>query len=202
MGIALPIRLPALPRLPLPRPAWLRRLSGFDALIAALAIAAFAAGPWFGERPSRTTSQSTAVIDGDSLRAADLDIRLLGIEAPELRQTCHDTQGRAWPCGQAAKTRLAALVARGEIACTVHGYDRYRRALAVCSAGDIADLGETLVREGHAVDAGGVTSRYTAAEAQARSEQRGIWRGSFERPQHLRANHRRRQTVAWSEARR
>jgi endonuclease YncB( thermonuclease family) len=181
------------------RLAGLRRPSSFDMLIGAIAIASFAAGPWFGERPSRATaSAAPAVIDGDSLRAGDLDIRLLGIEAPELRQTCRDAQGRGWPCGQAAKARLAALVSRGEIACAVHGYDRYRRALAICSAGDIADLGETLVREGHAIYSGGVTSRYTAAEAQARTEQRGIWRGPFERPLQWRITHRRRQTVAWS----
>jgi len=180
------------------RLATVRRPSGFHTLIGALAVAGLLSGPWFGARPRLTANTSTVVIDGDSLRAGDLDIRLLGIEAPELRQTCYDAQARGWPCGRAAKARLAALVANGELKCAVHGYDRYRRGLAVCSAGNIADLGETLVREGYALDTGGITSRYTAAEAQARAQRRGLWHGTFERPQRWRTGNRRRQTVAWS----
>jgi len=210
MGIALPFRRPwwgpprklAIPRLlrtcP-PLPASVRRHSGFLALTAAIALAAFLSGPWFTDRPLRAAAgAAAAVIDGDSLRAGDIDIRLIGIDAPELRQSCRESDGREWPCGRAAKARLAALVARGEIACAAQGYDRYRRMLAVCSAGDVADLGEALVREGYAVHYGGVTSRYTAAEAEARADGRGLWRGSFERPEDWRAGHRRRQTVGSS----
>src|SRR5262245_59324026 len=48
------------------------------------------------------------VIDGDSLRTGSEEIRLVGIDAPELRQTCRDGQDREWSCGRAAKARLAA----------------------------------------------------------------------------------------------
>ena len=37
------------------------------------------------------------VIDGDSMRADGEEIRLLGIDAPELRQTCRDQHGKGWP---------------------------------------------------------------------------------------------------------
>jgi len=37
---------------------------------------------------------SVHVIDGDSLRTGSEEIRLVGIDAPELRQTCRDGQGR------------------------------------------------------------------------------------------------------------
>ena len=181
------------------RLARLRRHAGFLALTAALATAAFLSGPWFTDRPTRTAAGATAaVIDGDSLRAGHLDVRLIGIDAPDLRQACRDGDGRAWPCGRAAREELRALAARGDIACAAHGYDRYSRTLAVCSAGDIADLGEAMVRAGYAVDASGFTSRYAAAEAQARAQRRGIWRGPFEHPQDWRTGNKRRESVGWS----
>jgi endonuclease YncB( thermonuclease family) len=130
---------------------------------------------------------SVRVVDGDSLRTANGEIRLLGIDAPELHQTCRDENGREWACGRAARDRLRALVGRRTLACASRERDRYGRALAVCAAGDIADLGETLVLDGYAVHYGGSTRRYAAAEAEARAARRGLWRGNFERPELWRA---------------
>jgi endonuclease YncB( thermonuclease family) len=183
-------RFPRMPRLL----SGLRRHAGFLALFAVIGLAAFLSGPWFTTPPRTVSGAAAAVIDGDSLRAGGIDIRLIGIDAPELRQTCRESDGREWPCGRIAKERLAALASRGELACAVQGYDRYSRMLAVCSAGEVADLGEALVREGYAVHYGGITTRYTIAEAQARTAGRGMWRGPFERPEDWRAGNRRRAT--------
>ena len=65
------------------------------------------------------------VIDGDSLRTGSEEIRLVGIDAPELRQTRRDGQGREWSYGRAAKARLAEPVAQGNVACSPRGRDRY-----------------------------------------------------------------------------
>ena len=182
MGAVLPFRLPRWTFI-----AGARRQFGFHALTMAIVVAAFLFGPWSSERPPRAAAGApAAVIDGDSLHAGAVDIRLIGIDAPELHQTCHGRDGHDWPCGKAAKARLVALVSHGDIACTPYGWDRNDRTLAACSAGDIADLGEALVREGYAVDSGGITSRYTAAQAEARAQRRGIWRGGFERPERWR----------------
>ena len=132
---------------------------------------------------------SVKVVDGDSLKAGDEQIRLLGIDAPELRQNCRDAQGRGWQCGRAAKTRLAELVSKGDVACTSHGKDRYGRTLAVCSGGNIPDVGEVLVREGYAVNFALSFSGYPAAERDAQSARRGLWQGEFERPQDWRRRH-------------
>lgn len=129
------------------------------------------------------------VIDGDSLRTASEEIRLVGIDAPELRQTCRDGQGREWPCGREAKARLAALVAQGDVACTPRGRDRYGRTLAVCSARNIPHLGETMVREGYAVNFAIDYGGYPAAEREAQSTRSGIWKGDFERPRDWRRRH-------------
>jgi endonuclease YncB( thermonuclease family) len=131
------------------------------------------------------TGPAYNAVDGDSLRTNREDVRLLGIDAPELFQTCRDARGRQWPCGREAHAKLKMLVSRGDVRCIPTGRDRFNRSLAVCSAGPVTDVGETMVREGFAVDFmnGG---RYAGAEAEARRARRGIWAGEFEAPQEWR----------------
>ena len=45
---------------------------------------------------------SLQVVDGDSLRRGDMDIRLHGIDAPEYRQNCQDKHGAEYACGKQA----------------------------------------------------------------------------------------------------
>jgi len=122
-------------------------------------------------------------VDGDTLRAGSQRIRLSGIDAPELAQTCRDARGQAWSCGAAARSRLAALVAQGGVTCTKRGEDRYGRMLATCSAAGIADIGEAMVRDGHALNYGRYTSGYAGAEREARVARRGLWQGEFDNPE-------------------
>ncbi|MCC6948694.1 MAG: thermonuclease family protein [Bradyrhizobiaceae bacterium] len=132
-------------------------------------------------RIARGAKLATATaIDGDSLRRGGEEIRLLGIDAPEYRQTCRDERGRDWACGREARAHLERLLSRGPAQCVPNGRDRYGRTLARCSAGNIADLGEAMVRAGYALDFMG--GGYGAAEAAARAGGHGIWRGQFERP--------------------
>ena len=123
-------------------------------------------------------------VDGDSLRGDDgTDYRLFGIDAPELKQTCFELGGKEWLCGRAAKTALTKLIKGGEVACEVKGKDRYGRTVAKCSAKGVPDLSEAMVRNGYAIDLGRRTGyAYAGAESEARAENRGIWRGTFQRP--------------------
>ena len=122
-------------------------------------------------------------IDGDSLRAGNgAEYRIFGIDAPELKQTCEEANGREWLCGRAAKVRLTKLI-KGGVTCEIKSTDRYGRNIAVCSANGVPDLGEALVRDGYAIDLGGQTGyAYADAESEAREAKRGIWRGTFQRP--------------------
>lgn len=122
------------------------------------------------------------VTDGDTLSSGTERIRLIGVDAPDMKQTCRDARGQNWACGLAARDRLAALIAQGTVACAPQGRDRDGRRLAVCSAGDIADLGRALVREGYAVSDIAGDRRYLAEESAARDAGRGLWSGAFERP--------------------
>lgn len=123
-------------------------------------------------------------IDGDSLRAANGDeYRIFGIDAPELKQSCKEANGRSWACGRAAKVKLTKLIKGGGVACDVRDKDRFGRFVAVCSAEGVPDLGEALVRDGYAIDLGRKFGNpYASEQAEAKADKRGIWRGTFERP--------------------
>ena len=123
-------------------------------------------------------------IDGETLRAGDgSEYRIFGIDAPELHQTCKETNGKSWACGRAAKARLTTLIKGGNVNCTVRDKDRFGRNVAVCSAEGVPDLRDAMVRQGYAIDLGGAAGNpYHGAEVEAQSGKRGIWRGSFERP--------------------
>ena len=123
-------------------------------------------------------------VDGDTIRAADgTEYRLFGIDAPELDQTCMEADGRSWRCGRAAKVKLTKLMKGGNVTCEPRARDRFGRIVAMCSAEGVPDLGEAMVRDGYAVDLGGPANHpYRDAESEARSAERGIWRGSFDRP--------------------
>ena len=123
-------------------------------------------------------------VDGDSIRAANgSEYRLFGIDAPELHQTCSETNGTSWLCGRAAKAKLTTLIKGGNVNCAARATDRFGRVVAVCSAEGVPDLGEAMVRDGYAIDLGAAAGNpYRDAEAEAHTARRGIWRGTFERP--------------------
>jgi len=137
----------------------------------------------------RTTERLSAMaIDGDTLRAGSTRIRLIGIDAPELSQTCREENGRIWLCGSEAHARLRSLVGFGMVECQSSSTDRYGRPLAVCSTGSVPDIGEAMVRSGYAVSF--MSPKYWLAELSARYHKRGMWRGSFVSPADWRRGHR------------
>ncbi|MCP4740093.1 MAG: thermonuclease family protein [Bosea sp.] len=132
----------------------------------------------------RDLAGAAEAIDGDSLRLLGEELRLEGIDAPEYRQTCRDRNGGEVACGRQARRALAAMLALGNVSCTVSRPDRYGRGLARCRQGD-AEINAALVSQGHAVSYGA----YQAEEAEAKAAGRGIWATSFERPEAWRRSH-------------
>lgn len=131
-----------------------------------------------------------SVIDGDSLVLDGVRIRLKGIDAPELDQTCtknspdkdsaEDANG-VYSCGEQARYFLIQLIGDRTVACDSLGRDRYGRVLARCMAGETG-LNPAMVEAGWAIAYGD----YHAQERQARREGKGLWRGDFISPQEWR----------------
>lgn len=139
-----------------------------------------------------TTKHATAAqvtgsyaVDGDTLQWADRRIRLMGIDAPEISQTCQDQDGAMWLCGQQARDFLAGLMVGG-ISCETASHDRYGRALARCINQAGQDLAAEMTRQGWALAYTRYSRAYEAEEQAARHGKLGIWIGSFERPEDYR----------------
>lgn len=135
---------------------------------------AFAAGEFSG-RPK--------VLDGDTLDFAGRVVRLAGIDAPELDQTCR-AAGRAWACGREARWAALNRVSPHWVTCVAQGRDVAGTERAVCYLAGIGqeDLGAWLLRQGWALAEPGADPAYHAAQASAQSAGRGLWRGRFVAP--------------------
>lgn len=135
---------------------------------------------------SETHSGRFFVIDGDTLAKGGERFRLLGIDAPELSQTC-ERGGESWPCGEEARRILQGLSAGPDFSCSGSSKDRYGRLLVYCSAGG-KDVSAAMVAAGFAVASG--YFQFSGEQAAARREARGIWAGEFEKPSQWRREHR------------
>ena len=137
---------------------------------------------WFHNQGGGDVSGRPRIVDGDSLFVSGREVRLVGIDAPEGRQTCQ-RDGQNWRCGDASRDTLARL-AGNHIVCRGQESDQHGRLLAVCEA-DGGDLNGRMVAEGMAVAYG----RYQSLEAEARSNRRGLWASRFEQPRDWRREH-------------
>ncbi|AJE48097.1 nuclease [Celeribacter indicus] len=131
------------------------------------------------------SARAPRVIDGDTLALGETRVRLHGIDAPELSQSCRDAEGARWDCGQWSKLVLAKLVSGG-VSCEARDVDRYGRIVAVCT-GAAGDVNAAMVAAGAAYAYARYATDYVPAERAARAAGRGVWRGTGERPADYRA---------------
>ncbi|MCY1668913.1 thermonuclease family protein [Rhizobium sp. SL86] len=119
------------------------------------------------------------VIDGDTLAVGSARLRLSGIDAPELKQTCLDETQRPWACGEEARAALVRLMHETQAECRGEARDRYRRVLVSCVSGGQTVNGR-MVASGFALATGALTFR--REQSAAETAHRGIWRGPFDHP--------------------
>ncbi len=125
---------------------------------------------------------NATVVDGDTLIVQGERVRLWGMDAPELGQTCTSQFGKPYRCGFRAAEVLTNLIAGKKVDCWVESEDRYQRHVATCTVGG-QDIGEAMVRAGWAIDSPYFSKgNYAKAEAEARAARRGMWQGTFEKP--------------------
>ena len=122
-------------------------------------------------------------VDGDTLDVEGRRVRLAGIDAPEMAQTCPGADGQPRRCGREARAALAAFIGADVVTCRPVGRDRYDRTLATCAARG-RDLSAWMVSSGWAVAyAGPDGAPFRAAESAARASGAGLWANGFERPE-------------------
>ena len=127
-----------------------------------------------------STEGNAVVVDGDTLQIGGRLVTLFGADAPEVGQIC-TVGGTGWRCGEKARDRLTALADGRYLRC-VGEIQAGDAVSSVCFTVDGLDLGLTLVTEGMAVVPKAVTTRYLAAQSEARIGRRGVWVGPFEAP--------------------
>lgn len=144
-----------------------------------LAAAPAATGPIYGVARAN---------DGDSLTIGSTRLRLFGIDAPELDQSCQRA-GWSWYCGSESAEQLSRLVTGREVRCNPVSKDQYDRVLAKCYVSGI-EINRTMVATGYAVAFRRYSTDYVSAEDSARAAKRGIWSGTFQMPSEVRASSR------------
>ena len=160
-------------------------------LLTAMLVAAWFYGAWTdGRQPVPISGQNLYVIDGDSFSVGQRKLRLDGIDAPELNQSCKDERGSEWSCGQTARTALEKLLLAPGLSCIAEAQDRYARSLATCQSTSTPDIAAAQVLDGMAVthEFNGIRD-YGSEEDAARIALRGIWAGVFDQPADWRATH-------------
>jgi len=80
-----------------------------------------------GAATGQALTGSPSASDGDSLLFGSQRVRLVGIDAPELDQSCVSGTD-SWKCGERAKQQLEGLVAGQRVDCQVIGTDQYGRS--------------------------------------------------------------------------
>lgn len=126
------------------------------------------------------------VIDGDTLAFGDKRVRLIDIDAPELKQECYGNNGDPWPCGRVSAARLKGWIEENAVRCEPEAMDKYHRFLAECwvvfpDGNNEINLNHSMIVAGWAVayrDRG----RFLAEAKEAHSKQSGIWKGFFTMP--------------------
>ena len=126
-------------------------------------------------RPLPPLSGRAEAVDGDTLRLGATRIRLIGLDAPELDQTCRH-RWHAMDLRQRARGRFSSLS-------SIAGRRTANRRVTIAMAGSsrtAASMAAILGLRSSPPDWAVVDFDYGAEEAAARAARRGIWAGDFD----------------------
>lgn len=120
-------------------------------------------------------------LTGAMIDIEGLHVKLLGIEAPYMQQTCTDKFGQGYLCGQKARDWLQNWVQNKVIKCHIISPENNGRATGVCFS-EGYDVAAVTVNAGWAVAYTKNTDIYVPYEHQAGTNKRGLWAGTFYKP--------------------
>ncbi len=121
------------------------------------------------------------VIDGDTLDVAGQRVRIEGIDAFELAQTCVGANGRRWDCGAKGKVLVERLTRGKTVRCEGDKLDLYGRLIADCFVGR-TNIGQAVVDAGLALAFVKYSDTYIGEQRVARAAGKGVWAGTFTPP--------------------
>lgn len=140
-------------------------------------------------------SGAVQVIDGDTIDVGDIRVRIHGIDAPEMDQTCDYQRGGVWACGAFVAQEAARRYQGQQARCEEIDRDRYGRIVAKCFVGG-TDIGAALVEDGFAYAYRRYSMDYDLAEKAAAVRGVGLWSGGMQDPAAFRAQQRPTPTAA------
>jgi endonuclease YncB( thermonuclease family) len=117
------------------------------------------------------------VRDGGTLQSGSVVIKLAGIAARDDEASCKGTNGKAWPCGAAAKAALTRLIRARAVTCEVPKQSAPKDIVARCSVAEM-DLSTWMVRQGWAEPKDTNEPALAQAAAAAKQDKLGVWRGA------------------------
>jgi endonuclease YncB( thermonuclease family) len=116
------------------------------------------------------------VVNATTLRSAGMTVRLAGIALPKAEQSCRRLDGLDVSCTDRAISYLQLLVKGRSVACDKAGIASDGVEKGRCRIGE-TDIAEQMVRQGWAKASDNPDGRLVVAEAAARKQKLGIWRG-------------------------
>lgn len=141
---------------------------------------------WVPANKAETVEGRASALSGSLISLGGRKIRLAGIEAPDLDQTCSKPGNKRWRCGESAREGLARLLSSRRISCELTGKSSADIEEGRCHSGD-DDIAAQLVKLGHVFAESGMFATYRSLERDAEDQQVGLWSSDAERPTSWRA---------------
>jgi len=124
--------------------------------------------------------QTIKIVDGDTIYLNGEKIRFIGIDTPELKQSCLK-EGIKVFCGVTAKQILIDKIGNNNVECISEGKDQYKRTLAECFVNN-ESLSSYLVKSGYAFAYRRYSKKFVRDEDYARINKIGMWSMEFDYP--------------------
>ncbi len=142
-------------------------------------------------------------VDGNTLLLRGVQVKLFGIDAVQIDQTCQDADGSDYACGRRAAHALQALLHETQVLCLPMFTVSDNQVLGACelysaertiprSPGQFVEfmrnrtrpnLSRMMIAEGHALAVGVGMELFGEDQDQAQQQRLGIWQGVFQPPE-------------------